>query len=167
MENLALFLLALVGGIGVSLQTGINGELGKRVGSIEGSFISFLVGLVALTIIMLFAGKGNLMNALSGPKWQLTGGLFGAFYVFMMVMLVPRLGVGASLITAIVGQIIMSLTIDSFGWFGKAPVPVTWQRLLGAGLMVVALFLIFGTSTAPSAKAALPPSAADNDRLPK
>ena len=68
-------LLAVLGGITIAIQGQINGGLGKKVGVIEASFISFGIGTLALLFIVLFAGNGNISAIASVPKWQLIGGL--------------------------------------------------------------------------------------------
>ncbi len=130
-------------GAAVSLQSGINGELGKRIGFIEGAFFSFFIGTVALTLLMLFLGKGNILNVFQVPKWQLVGGLLGALFVTVMVFGVPKVGVGLAVVTVIVGQIVTSMVIDHFGWFGKEPIPFDWYRAAGVILLFAGLFLIF------------------------
>jgi len=161
MNQWFLLLLVLVSGVGISVQSGVNGELGKRIGTLEGSFISFLIGLVALLLLMFFLGKGNVNEVFQVPKWQLIGGLLGAFYIFTMVLTVPQIGVGAFVTTAIVGQIVMSVAIDHFGWFGRQPLPINWQRAAGIALLFVALFLIFRGGA--SSTAAGPPPTTQNE----
>jgi bacterial/archaeal transporter family-2 protein len=154
MNNILILILVLISGMGVSVQSGINGELGKRIGVIEGAFISFFIGLIALTLIMLFVGKGNVTEVFTVPKWMLWGGILGAIFVVCNVFAVPKLGVGITVITVIVGQIIMSMVIDHFGWFGKVPIPFNWQRAIGAVLLFAALILIFRSN--PSTAASIP-----------
>ena len=109
-------LLALIGGMAVATQGQINGGLGKKVGVIEGSFISFSIGTLALLFILLFFGSGNISALSTVPKWQLTGGLLGAFYVVVQVIVVPKIGVSASLMAVIAGQIILGAVIDHYGF---------------------------------------------------
>jgi transporter family-2 protein len=135
--------MMLLSGLGLSVQSGINGELGKRLGSVEGAFFSFFIGTVALTLFMLFFGKGNILEVFRVPKWQLIGGLLGAAYITAMVVAVPKLGVGLSVVTVIVGQILSSLVIDHFGWFGKEPIPLDWNRGIGVILLLAGLCFIF------------------------
>ena len=73
----------MLGGAAVAFQVQINGGLGKRTGVLEASFISFGIGTLALFFIVLFFGKGNFMAVSTVPKWQLFGGLLGAFYVIV------------------------------------------------------------------------------------
>lgn len=134
-------ILALMGGLAVGLQAVINGGLGKKAGTIEASFISFVIGTLALLFIVIFFGKGNVMAISTVPKWQLTGGLLGAFYVFIMVLVVPKLGVASSLIAVIAGQLIMGAVIDHFGLLGGKQIPFDGKRLLAVGLFIAAIYL--------------------------
>ncbi|SEN82304.1 DMT family transporter [Lihuaxuella thermophila] len=138
-----MLLLALLAGVGVGLQAGVNGSLGKRVGTLEGALISFAVGTLALVLVNIFFGRGDILSVFSAPKWQLTGGLLGALYVFIMVLIVPRIGVAASLVGVIAGQLLISVIIDHFGWMGGRQIPVDANRLAGIALLAVALFFFF------------------------
>jgi bacterial/archaeal transporter family-2 protein len=134
-------LLPLAGGLAVGLQAVINGRLGRRVGTIEASFISFAIGTLALLFLVIFLGKGNLLTAMEVPKWQLIGGLLGAAYVLIMVLVVPKLGVATSMVAVIAGQIIMGAIIDHFGLFGGKQIPLDLKRLIAIVLFFGAIYL--------------------------
>lgn len=134
-------LLALIGGIAVAIQSQVNGNLGRNVGVIEASFISFLIGTLALFFAVLFVGNGNLLAMASVPKWQLIGGLMGAIYVIILVFSVPKIGVAATLAGIIAGQMIMGAVIDHFGLFGGARFPVDAKKLVAILLLFVSLYL--------------------------
>ncbi|GGD25350.1 DMT family transporter [Pontibacillus salipaludis] len=134
-------LMVFVGGIGVAVQSSVNGGLGQKIGVFEGAFVSFLVGAVTLFLVMLFFGKGNIVQVFSVPKWQLIGGVLGAFFVSTMVLAVPRIGVGAAIFTLISAQLIASSLIDHFGWLGMKQIPLDWSRVSGMVLMIVAIIL--------------------------
>ncbi|HEY4550325.1 MAG TPA: DMT family transporter [Bacillus sp. (in: firmicutes)] len=134
-------LLALIGGMALATQGQINGGLGKKVGVFEGSFISFSVGTLALLFILLFFGTGNISALSTVPKWQLTGGLLGAFYVVVQVIVVPKIGVSASLMAVIVGQIILGAVIDHFGFFGGNRFPIDRQKMIAILLLLFSLYL--------------------------
>lgn len=135
--------MTFLAGMGIGGQASINGALGKKIGSIEGAFVSFLIGTLGLTLVLLFFGKGNILNMFQVPKWNLLGGLLGAVYIAVMVMAVPKLGVGISVVAIIVGQMIMSMAIDHFGWFGGKRIPFDMTRFFGTILLFAALWLIF------------------------
>ncbi|WP_163099894.1 DMT family transporter [Peribacillus alkalitolerans] len=134
-------ILALLGGFAVAFQAQINGGLGKKVGAIEGAFISFLIGTVLLFLLVLFFGKGNFLAVQSVPKWQLLGGLLGAFYVTVMVFVVPKIGVAPTLIAVIAGQIIIGAILDHFGLFGGVKIPIDGKKLTAIILLFVSLYL--------------------------
>ncbi|MGP4069608.1 DMT family transporter [Halobacillus sp. B29] len=136
-----LMVLVFIGGIGVAVQSSVNGGLGQKIGVFEGAFTSFLVGTVVLFLVMLFFGKGNIVNVFQVPKWQLLGGVLGAFFVSTMVLAVPRIGVGAAIFTLISAQLIASSLIDHFGWLGMKQIPLDGQRIAGMALMIIAILL--------------------------
>jgi len=141
MLKLLLPLLALFGGASLAVQGQINGGLGKKVGVLEASFISFSIGTMALFFIVIFFGKGDLLAVLNVPKWQLTGGLLGAIYVVIAILVVPKLGVVGSLMAIITGQILLGAVIDHFGLFGGHRIPIDGKKIFAILLLFVSIFL--------------------------
>lgn len=125
----------------MSMQAGVNGALGKRVGTVEGAFISFAVGTLALLLLVIFMGKGNILSVFSVPKWQLIGGLLGALYIFIMVLAVPKIGVGSAVVAVIAGQMLASTFIDHFNVFGGKQILIDWKRVVALILLAFALYL--------------------------
>jgi len=136
-------ILAVIGGVGIGLQAGINGELGKRIGTIEGAFVSFAVGTLFLFLTMLFVGKGNILSMFTVPKWQLTGGLLGAVYIFIAVLAVPKIGVATTLLAVVTGQIVTSALLDHFGMISGQQIPLDGKRITALLLLAAALFLFY------------------------
>ena len=66
--------ISLLGGMVAGVQAPINGELGKRIGTFEGAWLSFFIGTLFLTFIALFFGKGHITSISTIPKWQLLAG---------------------------------------------------------------------------------------------
>ncbi|UZJ78830.1 DMT family transporter [Fictibacillus sp. KU28468] len=143
MAKVIVLLLALFSGMGQSMQAAVNGTLGKKIGSIEGAFVSFFTGTVMLLIFMLIWGNGSLSTVWNVPKWNLIGGVLGAIYVFIVIMAVPKIGVTSAITAVIIGQLTMSVVIDHFGWFGNEPVHFTYKRMIGLVLMFAGLYFIF------------------------
>lgn len=152
MEKLAVLILAILSGLGLSSQAAINGSLGKSVGgALEASLISFFVGTLGLIFAVMFLGKGNLSAVFIVPKWQLIGGIIGAVYVFVIAFATPRIGVGMTVISIIFGQMLMSTAIDHFGWFHSKQIPINGYRVAGVLLLFIALVLIYLGSNPPPA----------------
>ena len=139
--KLILPLLAMVGGMALAVQGQINGGLGRKIGVIESSFVSFSIGTLALFFLFIFFGNGQISAVSTVPKWQLVGGLLGAFFVFVQVLVVPKIGVSTTLIAVIVGQLLLGAVIDHFGLFGGNRFPLDKQKVIAILLMLFALFL--------------------------
>lgn len=147
MSKLIFIILSIIGGALAGVQASINGELGKKVGGIEASLISFFIGTLFLVLIVLFFGRGQIQNIFIVPKWQLIGGFLGAIFVTVIILSVPNVGVALTIFAAIIGQILISLTIDHFGFFGVQAIPLNWNRMIGLLLMLSGLFFIYRGST--------------------
>jgi transporter family-2 protein len=136
-------LIAVMGGVAVGIQAAVNGTLGKNIGVLEATLVSFIVGTGALTLATVLFGRGNVSAALAVPRWQLVGGLLGSFYVFSIVLGAPRLGVTSTIVAVITGQMLAGALIDHFGVIPGRHVPIDRYRVLGLVLMAGALFLFY------------------------
>jgi bacterial/archaeal transporter family-2 protein len=140
---LAVLLAAGAGGL-VGMQAPINSRLGKSVGSFEAAMFSFLVGTVALVLILLVArgGVGGIGQIGRVPWWGLVGGLLGAVYVSVALIAVRTLGATGLTAAVITGQLVISLVIDRLGLLGVAKHGVGVGRILGVVLLVAGVALI-------------------------
>ncbi|HEY5305222.1 MAG TPA: DMT family transporter, partial [Pseudolabrys sp.] len=75
-----------------------------------------------------------------GMSW--TGGIFGAIYIAISILLVPRLGAATVISLLVAGQMIGSLAFDHFGLFGLPVHHVTTQRAIGAMLLMAGAILV-------------------------
>jgi transporter family-2 protein len=127
-----LVFLALGVGVFLPLQAGINSELRVWLGHpLQAALISFLVGTLALGVLNLVLGLSwRGAGAVGGaPWWVWFGGLLGATYVSLTVVLAPKLGAAAMLGAVMTGQLIGSLLMDHFGVVGYSIRPLTPERV--------------------------------------
>jgi transporter family-2 protein len=68
--------------------------------------------------------------------------LVGAFAVIAGLLFVGQVGAGAFAGLTITANILMSLAIDRYGWFGMAVHDLSLGRIAGAALMVAGITLI-------------------------
>lgn len=136
-------LLSFAGGVGLAFQASVNGELGRKIGTVEVACMAYTIGAIFLFSVAYFFGKGNIEAALSFPKWKLFIGLMGAIYIVIMVLSVPKIGVAAAIAATIVGQIFLSTLADHFGFFGNPSIPIGPYRILGIILMLLALYCFY------------------------
>jgi bacterial/archaeal transporter family-2 protein len=141
-RGLAIVLTAVAGGL-IALQAPINSELGKATGGLAAALVSFAVGTIALTAIVVLSGKaGGLGSTFEVPWYYLVGGLLGALYVTNALLAVSAIGAGGVAALTVAGQLTASVAIDRFGLFGLDEVPLTPERLLGVGLLLVGTVLV-------------------------
>ncbi|MNI33526.1 hypothetical protein D3C73_874820 [compost metagenome] len=141
--SIILLLGALIGGILLSAQSSVNGTFSKVAGTFESTFLTFITGAMFLLIVVLFFGKGDVAAILDAPKWQLSAVWFGVGFLFLTIVAVPKIGVIATNISTVVGQLGAGIVIDHFGFFGGAQISFDWQRGLAMALMLIALRLIY------------------------
>jgi transporter family-2 protein len=140
-----LLLAALLVGMGLPLQAGINAQLRLGLGHpLLAALVSFGVGTVALAAATLllrlsFPPAGQLFQI---NWWQWTGGLLGAVYILSAVLLAPRLGATALIAATVAGQMMASLIYDHYGVAGFPVQPITPQRILGATLIGIGVWLV-------------------------
>jgi transporter family-2 protein len=141
-------LLPLVGGAMIAAQAPVNARLRVALGSQFGSaVVSFAVGLVLLCGTLVLTGQaGSLGDVGAGPWWAYLGGLFGAVFVVATLVASPRIGVTATFVSAIAGQIVLSSLIDRFGWFGAREIGLSWERIIALALLVISLVLLLRSS---------------------
>ncbi len=145
MSKVILLLLMFVAGALVAIQPSVNARLAQKVGLIESSCISFLVGTSFLLILTLIFGRGSFGALTQVSWWELTGGLLGAFYVFTVILIVPQLGTGAAMAVTIAGQLLAALILDHFQLFGFRGIPLDITRIAGALLMLLGTWLVIRT----------------------
>ena len=82
-------------------------------------------------------------DGISGmPWWAPLGGLIGSFAVVAGLLFVDRVGAGTFAGLTITANILMSLAIDQFAFFGVEQHSLGVGRSIGAGLMVAGIALI-------------------------
>jgi bacterial/archaeal transporter family-2 protein len=108
------------------------------------SLVSFLpvVALLAVLVMCQPRPLPTLDGITAMPWWAPLGGLVGAFAVIAGLLFVNKVGAGPYAGLTITANILMSLVIDHFGWFGMDVHPLGGWRVLGAALMVGGIALI-------------------------
>ena len=145
LHGIGLLLLAVIAGAVVPFQSAINFNLGRGLGHpLWATLASLVVSIVVLLPIMLamrlplpslaFIGKA--------PLWMWAGGAFGVVFISLAVMLLPRLGASGFMALALAGQVVASLVLDHFGWFGLVERQISLPRLAGAVLLIGGVVLI-------------------------
>lgn len=130
-------------GMAVAFQAIVNSQLGKSVGPLEASFISFGVGTI-IGAILVFAGVGHgqLGAAANAPWYLFIGGALGLTYVFSITRSAPTIGIAAVMAAGIAGQLIAGVIFDHFGVLGTPRIPFDIWRGVGIVLLLAGVRLI-------------------------
>ena len=151
-ENVMILFYLLTGlivGMGLSVQTSINGRLRKSLGSpFLTSLVSFLISTVFIWILTIIqSGSLGLSVDLfkTQPFWIWFGGFFGCIFLTGNILLFPKLGAVQTVIFPVLGQITAGLLIDEFGLFHAPISPMGIHKAIGtllvlAGITGVVLF---------------------------
>ncbi|MCM0598952.1 DMT family transporter [Periweissella fabalis] len=147
--NLALWRLwGVVAGMLSAIQQAINGRLGQVVDSpVQATFISFLISwLVILVVTLVIDHKIHIpLTAFKKmPKWGWIGGILGATFVLMTVILVPIIGAGLTVTTSLIGQIFGSVLVTQLGLWRSIKSPVKRLQVFGIIIMLVGVLIIKG-----------------------
>jgi transporter family-2 protein len=146
MSTATLFiLLAVLAGISVPTQAGINAQLGLWTRSpVLAATISFAVGTLTLVVYTLVTRipMPSLATAGDHPWWVWIGGALGAFFVTATIILVPKLGATTMVTSVLAGQMFASLLLDHFGGLGYPLHPISLGRIAGVLLVCSGVWLI-------------------------
>lgn len=136
-------LFTLLDGIMLSAQSSVNGTFSRKAGTIEATLLTFITESIFLAILILFFGEGNVLKILETPKWQLSAAFLGILYGLFVITAVPKIGVIATNIAGIVGQLVIGILIDHFGWFNSLIFLFDLKRFFALLFMLVALYFIY------------------------
>lgn len=125
----------------LAVQTAVNGQLAKIVGSpMVAAQVSFAVGAAVLLVancalrwrprIVRIGGQRN-------PFWMWCGGLFGACYVLSNAAVAPIIGTGLTVVAVLTGMMTGSLAVDVA--LGKRVRPT---RLLGVAMLLTGVTIM-------------------------
>ena len=144
-ELLGLAAFAVIGGAAIVFQAAVNADLRAALNSASwAALVSYTGGALAMVVFVLLSRSSWPVAAdLAKTSWlSWTGGLFGAVYVVAAILLLPKLGATTLLALFVAGQMVMSVVLDHYGILGVPQHAVDLPRLIGCGLLVVAVVLI-------------------------
>ena len=139
-------LCAIVSGCLMASIGAIYALLGSVIGSaIQASTVSFLISTSAMLLFCLLRGSvGQVRLAFRRdcPWWMWLGGICGAITVYGNAWLIPKIGVGLFVMLLLIGQLLLSLLMEQFGWLGAPRKRITALQVIGLLLMLGGVALI-------------------------
>jgi transporter family-2 protein len=138
----------LIAGIGVAVQSRVNGELGQLLDDgFTAAIISFGSGWFILLALLAISprGRAGMRAVVAGVRdgrlawWMLLGGLAGALFVLAQGLVAGLTGVAIFTVAIVTGQTVTGLVVDATGFAGVHKTPLRPTRLVGAALTVMAV----------------------------
>ena len=139
------YLLATAAGVSFVFQQAVNANLRAELGSPWwAGFISYLGGTLAMFAMVVALREPWLTGpSIARTSWMSwTGGIFGAVYIAISILLLPRLGAALVVALIVLGQMLGALAFDHFALLGVPENPISLTRLAGAALLVAGVVLI-------------------------
>ena len=139
--------VTILAGGAISLQSYMNGRLGKEVGSATiAAAINNMVAFVATLAIVVAIGalpraRARLRALGRPPAWYFLGGLGGAALVLVSAVAAPEVGVALLTVALVCGSTGGSLPVDAAGLGPAGRRPITPPRVAGVLLAVTATAL--------------------------
>lgn len=136
-----LFMAAALGcGVVLTSQVATNKQLGEHLQNLYlpavANMVIGVIATVAITVLFSRAWPtGEMVKSAPWYSW-LSGGVLGAVYLTGTIVLAPRLGAATLIGLVVAGQIIFSVMVDHFGWFGFDHHAANLPRLAGCALLI-------------------------------
>ena len=137
-------ILSVGAGVSFVIQQAVNANLRTSLGSAAwAGFLSYLGGLCMLILALILRDTVPLIGDIQRSNWWAwTGGFFGAIYIAVSILLVPRLGAAFFVALLVTGQMLGSIAFDDFGLLGLSEHPLDIPRIIGAVLLIGGVVLI-------------------------
>jgi transporter family-2 protein len=142
--------ITFIASVIITAQSSVNSELNTYTENpLITALINFTTGLIVLSVMMIFS-RPIRQGFISIPRlvregrlkrWQLFGGLSGAFFVASQSSLVQVIGVAIFTVAAVAGQTSAALLVDKAGIGPAGKQPVTLMRIAAAILGIVGVLV--------------------------
>ncbi|OOZ81630.1 hypothetical protein BHL35_08020 [Bacillus cereus] len=130
------FSLAILAGILISLQSVFNAKVNENVG--QWLTITCVLGIGLISSILFYIITENSINIKVYTTNYLfyVSGLFGIGLIICIMGAIKSLGPAYTVLISLITQLVVALSIDTFGLFGMEIVPLQINKLVGIGLLI-------------------------------
>ena len=137
---------ALITGIAIGMQATLTSRAGSIIGSVKTGLMTNLIGgtIAGIIILILLISKGTAAWKIPVTPLFLmtTAGLLGVLIVTGVSFSLQKVGITAGLATIILGQMLLSIIIDTKGIGAVDPIALSFQRIAGLLLLGVSIYLL-------------------------
>jgi transporter family-2 protein len=142
LEFALVILVGLIGGIAVGIQSPISGAMGQKIGATASSVIVHLSGFILSLVFLVFRGGERIREWHTLPWYMIGAGFLGLILIQSISVTLPRLGATTMVALIIIGQLLMGVLLDTFGWLGVTARPVEATRIIGVVVLLIGGYLV-------------------------
>ena len=104
----------VLAGAALAVQSILNASLAQRTGTLLSLVVLALIGTSTLVLLALLLPSQLSLRSLPGlSHWYLyIGGFLGLLILATPILLVPRIGTAATLVSIVFGQLVLALILD-------------------------------------------------------
>ncbi len=135
-------LIIFINGFFIVIMNTFNGMLTTSTSVYWTSFVHHLLSLFFMAVIYLIYDKNKFRMGKLETKYYLPG-IMSAATVMIGSACIANIGATFLIVFNLVGQIIISLSIDEFGLFGMEKVPFRKKNLIGYGIILIGIVIMF------------------------
>ena len=137
--------LAVLAGASVVVQQILNANLRTQLNSaVWSGFASYLLGVLCMVALAVAMQEpipaAGVMSRI--PWWAWSGGIFGAIFIGISILVAQQLGAATLIALLVTGQMVAAIVLDHFGWLGLAQRPIDLPRMIGVCLLIGGVVLI-------------------------
>ncbi len=139
--------VAVLSGLAIGVQATLNSAAGKIVGAtLTGLLVNFSGGAAAGVILaVMYLRLGNAGFASLNPTALgiiIISGLLGIGIITGVAYAFPKTGIAAGSAAIIASQMVVAVAVDTLGLTGGQPIPLSWTRIAGLGLLALGTWAI-------------------------
>ena len=135
-------IIALISGALMSIQGVFNTEVTKGSSLWAANSWVQLTAFFVCLIAWFVTGRQNVTGMFHiDHKYMLLGGVIGAFITLTVIKSMDTLGPAQAVLLIVISQIIIAYLIEVFGLFGVEKTGFEWNKLIGAVVAIVGIFI--------------------------
>jgi len=138
--------VALGSGLAIGIQSTLFTLVGRSLGPVRASLVlNVTAGIIAGIVMLTALGIGG------SKQWHISQGtlLFaviavtlGLFIVTGVTLAFQRVGIATGVAAVFLGQMLIGILVDALGLAGGQAMPLDLRRMLGLGVMTIAILLL-------------------------
>jgi len=139
---------ALIGGVFIAVQGGINGMVGNKVGIFTTVIVPVLTQFVILCTVVLIKREliGNILKLKDikfGVGFLIISALLGLGIMSTLTLSIMKIGPLIAFAIVIFSQLFTSMLVEHFGLFDMVQKSISGYRILGLLAMVAGIGLFY------------------------